>query len=131
MRVTDLSNNPDLREHTITKHIRDCHINVEDNVLKERFSKERNEKTKLYSKFENEDVAADSIATALERNIRKIKQWYEEIQGAGFLKFFVKLEEPIGYGFNRNNDRFELSNLAIILCRNKNGGFRIKSAYPC
>lgn len=130
MRVSDLSNS-NLREHTVTKHIRDCHINVEDNALKERFSKERNEKTKLYSKFENEEVAANSIATALEKNIRRIKAWYEEIQGAGFLKFFVKLEGPIGYGFNQNYDRLELSTLAIILCKNKNGGFRIKSAYPC
>lgn len=127
MRIENLVNNPKLENHTVTPHIRKNHIEIEDKMLLDRF-KEKGNKTKMYSKFQDEKTAAGAIAMALKLNIERISNW--ENSKMDFLKIFFNTNSTIGYGLNCNGDRFDLSRLTIILCKNNSQGFRIKSAYP-
>lgn len=129
MIVQDLeSMNDELKNHVVTKHIREKHIDVEDDVLIKRFDDEENQ-TALYSKFKNEEIAAEVITAALLKSTKRIARWDEKGQRT-FFKFFVTMNDVIGYGFTKDKSRLNLNTITIILCKNKNKGFRIKSAYP-
>ena len=127
MTVANLVENKNLENHTVTPHIRKNHIEIEDKMLLDRF-KEKGNKTKIYSKFQDQKTAAGAIAQALKLNTNRISKW--ENGQMDFLKIFFNMNTPIGYGFDCKGDRFDLSKLTIILCKNKSQGFRIKSAYP-
>ena len=60
MTVSNLVNNPELKRHTLTKHIRENHIEIEDANLMRRFEENKDKNTKLYSKFKNEKVAEET-----------------------------------------------------------------------
>lgn len=129
MKVQDLEvSNLELKDHVVTKHIRDKHIDVEDDVLIQRFDDESNQ-TALYSKFKNEEMAAEVITEALLKSTNRIAKWDKNGQKP-FFKFFVTMNDVIGYGYTKNKSRLNLNTITIILCKNKNSGFRIKSAYP-
>ena len=127
MTVSNLVNNPQLKNHTLTKHIIENHINIEDSELIERFEAD-DKSTKLYSKFSSVETAKKSISTALTENVTKIKKWNNS--GNGMLKIRFRSNTHIGYGFNRDGQKYELSWLTIVLCKNKTNGFRIKTAFP-
>jgi hypothetical protein len=130
MTVSNLVNNPELKRHTLTKHIRENHIEIEDANLMRRFEENKDKNTKLYSKFKNEKVAEEIISQALENNVERIEKW-DKNNKTNPLKIYFKSNTAIGYGFNQDGQKFNLSWLTIILCKNKSQGFRIKSAYPC
>lgn len=127
MTVSNLAN-PELKRHTLTTHIRKNHIHINDSELMERFT-EKDKDAKLYSKFKNSEVAEEIIAQALIQNKNKIQKWdNSKINNSLIIKF--KSNFIIGYGLNKNGNRFDLSYLTLILAKNKSQGFRIQSAYP-
>lgn len=127
MTVSSLANSYSMKNFELTKHIMDNHVEIDDDSLMKRFEKS-DSGTKLYSKFDSVDSAKDSIVETLTKNKKRIENWdnSEKLQ----LKLIFNLHNVIGYGLNKNGNKYDLSWITVILCKNKNKGFRIKTAYP-